>query len=351
MKKTKQEWDELVKQHQNGKSINDILAENDIKKSTFRYHLKKSELNQPSEEPTEQPLEEHTEQAVDEPAERPTATAVVRMKGPSTVTDSFLDSFGPPATSQASYGHGSLVDGLFSMEDIFQPETLTEPIKVEEPVKSKGGPGGKSKSWWLSAPKKEKTKKEEQIEEDDEQLCLVQKIGLYFIHFPELAKLHIVTRKRGTEEPDTEKWLISLYSKKTTDLEKILNFVRFHTRNSLNENSSIKLASNILETGVKVLEHALVIVGVQAQGLTKDVVADQDIIRCIKEILIDNSVTSLNMGPRSDLALKIGMKIVQQDSQNRIERQMMQATSKGAQPDPKPSRELSPGLQDKYSDL
>jgi hypothetical protein len=254
-----------------------------------------------------------------------------------------------------------MVDSMFSMDDIFQPETLTRPIKSTEPPKSRGGPGGKSKSWWLSAPKKEKTKKEEQLEEDNEQLCLVQKIRLYFIHFPELGKLHIVPRKRGTDEPDTDKWLVSLYTKKVPDLEKMLNFIRFHTRNSLNENSSIKLASSILETGVKVLEHALVILGVKAQGLTKDVVADDDIIRCIKEILIDNSITSLNIGPKSDLALKIGMKIVQQDSHNRIEGQMMQVEmakrkrQSESAPVPqvsKPERvAVSPVLMNKYKDL
>lgn len=95
---------------------------------------------------------------------------------------------------------------------------------------------------------KKPTKSELALKEDDEQLILVQKIRLYFVHFPELAKLHIVPCKRNTDTPDTEKWLISLYSKKQEDLEKILNFIRFHVRNNISENSSIKLASNFLET-------------------------------------------------------------------------------------------------------
>ena len=134
--------------------------------------------------------------------------------------------------------------------------------------------------------------------------------------------MHIVPHKKNTDTPDTEKWLISLYSKKQEDLEKILNFIRFHVRNNISENSSIKLASNFLETGIKVLEHILLTVGVQSQNLTKSVMEDQDIIRCVKEILIDNSVTSLSLGPKSDIVLKLGMKIVSCDSQNRIEQRI-----------------------------
>jgi len=63
-------------------------------------------------------------------------------------------------------------------------------------------------------------------------------------------------------------------------------------------------------------------ISVQSQDLTKTVMADPDIIRCVKEILIDNSITSLSLGSKSDLILKLGMKIVSTDSQNRIENRM-----------------------------
>jgi hypothetical protein len=165
--------------------------------------------------------------------------------------------------------------------------------------------------------------------------------------------LHIVPLKKGTDEPDTEKWLISLYSKKQDGLEKILNFVRFHVRNNISENSSIKLASNALETSVKVLEHVLLLVGVQSQDLTKTVMSDPDIIRCVKEILIDNSITSLSLGSKSDLLLKLGMKIVSTDSHNRIERQMEANAQTKAEEAKATSRAepLNEVLAAKYQDL
>ena len=144
----------------------------------------------------------------------------------------------------------------------------------------------------------------------------------------------------------------SLYSKKEQDLDKILNFIRFHVRNNINENSSIKLASNVLETGVKVIEHVLLVVGVKSQNLTKNVMADEDIIRCVKEILIDNSITSLNLGPKSDLMLKLGMKVVSCDSQNRIEHRIeAQARSPSRQAKVDPDAPLNEVLAAKYQDL
>lgn len=357
-RKTKSQWTALVNEHKSGKSINDILAENpDIKKSTFSYHLKKAQEIPRDVEKVESSKPKTTvvvtKKETPEPEPEPVAPAPVAP-----VVDTFLDAFNPPMQEKPiNYGNsgGGLVDNLFDVNDIFTPEELTKPVAKPEP-KKQTAPAGKSKSWWLSKTK-DKTPKEKQLEEDDEQLCLVQKIRLYFVHFPELAQLHIVPKKKNGE-PDVEKFLISLYTKKTADLEKTLNFVRFHTRNTLNENSSIKLASNVLETGMRIIETTMCFVGIKSQGLTKEVMKDGDIIRCIKEILIDNSITSINVGPKTDLAMKIGMKIIQTDSSNRIEEQMAATAAKKPkqaapnepkQGTPSPSNEQT--LAEKYNDL
>jgi len=357
---TKERWGQLVKEHRAGKSIADIVRENeDVKKSTFRYHIKKANVEDEGEEPTTgQELE--TNQELETVTE--TKTEVARVVPRVQVRDDFLSSiqpanaivdslFGDSFLGQSQNRDEGSVDNMFSLDDIFNPDTLKQVDVVPEKPKSALG---KSKSWWLSAPAKEKTKTEIALQEDEEQLILVQKIRLYFIHFPELSKLHIVPLKRGTDEPDTEKWLISLYNKKQDALEKILNFVRFHVRNNISENSSIKLASNALETSVKVLEHVLLLVGVQSQDLTKTVMSDPDIIRCVKEILIDNSITSLSLGSKSDLLLKLGMKIVSTDSHNRIELQMQanaQTKAKAEATSKARAEPLNEVLAAKYQDL
>lgn len=333
-------WAQLIQENRDGKTIAQICRENDdVKKSTFRYHLKKADTDI-APELEHEPVQEPT---VQEPApiQAPLRTTVTINK-----RDDFLTSFAPENFKTQPQNRNA-VDSLFSIDDIFQPETLTAPVKA----KSESKPlAGITKASWFSGKGPKMVLTESEQEEDNEQLVLVQKIRLYFVHFPELQKLHIVTKKKNTDEPDTEKWLISLYNKKRADLEKTLNFIRFHVRNNINENSSIKLASNVLETGVKVLEHVLLSVGVQSQDLTKNVLADDDIKRCLKEILIDNSINSLNIGAKSDLVLKLGMKIVSTDSQNRIDKQINQQAAKAARPQSTPSN-LNDDLAKKYSDL
>jgi hypothetical protein len=360
----KDQWNRLVEEHRSGKTIAQIVRENDgVKKSTFRYHIKKANEDEtqtqiefeskPETKPESKP---ESESNIVPDIVQITKRVVPRVQ----VRDDFLTSF-QPAKSQtkrsavdALFGSdslmgGSAVDSMFSVNDIFNPDTLKQVDHVPEKAKSALG---KSKTWWLSGNKdKAPTKSELALKEDDEQLILVQKIRLYFVHFPELEKLHIVPCKRNTDTPETEKWLISLYSKKQEELEKILNFIRFHVRNNISENSSIKLASNVLETSVKVLEHVLLVVGVQSQNLTKNVMEDQDIIRCVKEILIDNSVTSLSLGPKSDIVLKLGMKIVSCDSQNRIEQKIESQARAKAKVKADYTSPLTADLAERYKDL
>ena len=369
----KDRWNALIQEHRAGKTIAQIVRENgDVKKSTFRYHIKKA--NDSLEEPegtvqTAPLVQDHVQDQDQASTPKPAVRTAPRIQ----VRDDFLNSMMPKSNSNSNsnsrsapmqssavdslFGNqqsSNAVDSLFSVNDIFSPENLSKSVPAPEKVKPLAG---KSATWWLSSSNlKEKqapTKSEIALNEDNEQLMQVQKIRLYFVHFPELAKLHIVTRKRGTDEPDTEKWLISLYNKKPEDLDKILNFVRFHVRNNINENSSVKIASNVLETSVKVIEHVLMVVGVQSQNLTKNVMEDEDIIRCVKEILIDNSITSLNLGPKSDLMLKLGMKVVSCDSQNRIENQM-QAAERAKEARVRVAAKDSPlveSLAEKYQDL
>ena len=392
-------WDELIKEHvEGGRRICDILKDNpDVKKSNLQGRIKKANQAATQQDP---PVD--TVEGAEEPS-RPKTTVKIRAKKtasveeqglppvrpvapPATVKDDFLSSVaperfrGPGPSLDTRFGapqgpHSSLADRLFSADDIFGQEAVTRPVKQEANTKSSKPALGKGYSFWTKLPKEEKTKEKVLLEDDNERLVLVQKIRLYFLHFPELEKLHIVPRKpkrksdgdNPPDVPDVDKFMLSLYDKKVDDLLKIVNLIRFHVRNTINENSSVRLANNLLETSVKVLEHTLFLIGVQSQDLTKSVMEDQDIQRCVKEILIDHSITPVNLGPKSDLALKLGMKIVSTDSQNRIDRKLEQLarekkekkeSAPGPPPPPAPApqqstttKPMSAALVDKYKDL
>ena len=365
LKIPKERWADLVQEHQSGKSVGQIMRENpEVKKSTFRYHIKQaaSPVIKPAQdlEPevhVEQGQESNGTDLAPEPKSDPEAAAVKIVPKP--VRDNFLEDFAPDifqSNLKPEPLGKNVADSIFSLDDIFTPENLATPQKSTHVEKSsKGCPLGKTKSWWLTGKSKvQKAIKHDPHKEDNDQLALVQKIRLYFVHFPELETLHVVPKNKSGA-PDVEKYLVSLYTKKTPDLEKLLNFVRFHVRNSIAENGSIKLASNVLETSVRVLEHTLMLVGIKSKGLSNSVMEDKDVLRCVKEIMIDNSIASMAIGPKSDLVLKLGMKLVSIDSQNRIEEKITECkqpandepTSTGDSED----ELLSPHLQQKYNDL
>eukprot|EP00045_Choanoeca_perplexa_P004230 m.36226 g.36226 ORF g.36226 m.36226 type:complete len:319 (+) comp12461_c0_seq6:74-1030(+) len=251
-----------------------------------------------------------------------------------------------------------LVDNLLGQADLFHPDQLLQPERkpqIEPAIKGKQLLGH-GKSWWLNPMKAKKPKTQEQ-QQDEQQMITVQKIRLYLMHFPQLAHLHIIPKKKtkGHEgEPDVEKFLIGLYSKKQAELDKMLDFIQFAVRNQINEQTSVKMANNIVTTGSKVIEHVLVALGLKVQGLTSSLMEDEDVTRCIREILIENSINTMSFGPKADLGIKLVMKIVQTDSQNRIQdtvqrraqEQAKQQQDKQEAPAPIPDK-----LADKYEDL
>ena len=366
LKISEERWADLVQEHQSGKSVGQIMRENpEVKKSTFRYHIKQaaSPVIKPAQEPevhVEQGQESNGTDLAPEPKSDPEAAAVKSVPKP--VRDNFLEEFAPDifqSNSKPEPLGKNVADSIFSLDDIFTPENLATPQKSTHVEKSsKGCPLGKTKSWWLTGKSKvQKAIKHDPHKEDNDQLALVQKIRLYFVHFPELETLHVVPKNKSGA-PDVEKYLVSLYTKKTPDLEKLLNFVRFHVRNSIAENSSMKLASNVLETSVRVLEHTLMLVGIKSKGLSDSVMEDKDVLRCVKEIMIDNSIASMAIGPKSDLVLKLGMKLVSIDSQNRIEEKITECKSKQPPANDETTSTgdsedelLSTHLQQKYNDL
>ena len=97
------------------------------------------------------------------------------------------------------------------------------------------------------------------------------------------------------------------------------------------------------------------LVGIKSKGLSESVMEDKDVLRCVKEIMIDNSIASMAIGPKSDLVLKLGMKLVSIDSQNRIEEKITEckqpSNREPTSTDDSEDELLSPHLQQKYNDL
>lgn len=379
-KSKEQVYRDALQQHAAGKSLKAIMQDNpEVRRSTFYSFKKQAAAPDPS------PMGDATasiskETAVESEtvAAKPKPSITPRFRE---VDDSFLNQMRPGLfEDQGSRGRDAIVgslmsgsggggggnkealmDSMFGGSDLslFQPEQLrAAPYKSSDDNAVKGSSIlGKGKSWWLNGKTKERRTPEQ--ERNEEQMVTVQKIRLYLMHFPQLEELHIIPRKKskGHEgEPDTEKWLVSLYGKKQEELNKTLDFIRFHVRNAINEQTSIKMANNVVTTGSKVLEHVLVALGLKVQGLTDSLMADADVERCIREILIENSISTFSYGAKADLGLKLMMKIVSTDSHNRIEERVRENAEKKAKEIEKKEKEDAPKpipteLQSKYSDL
>lgn len=367
----------LLDQVNSGKTVASVLSENpDIKKSTFYYHIKKSknsdtnlELDTPK--PKTKPSVKFREPEALEATKALEALEAESMP----IQDEFLNGqmqeMGYPEPSKYSSGRNiEDILGGFSLpaeprgqrvkhidDNIlsrFQPDYLSHnPPKLEENKLAKGSTvAGHGKSWWTKIVPEKKVKTPEQIRTES-QMVKVQKIRLYLVHFPFLEDLHIVPKLKDGKA-NVDKWLISLYTKKDEDLEKILDFLQFHVRNNLNENGSLKVAEGVLGTGTKVVEHILMACGVKCQGLSKNIMEDPDINRCIKEIMIDNSISLVDFSPKVDLTLKMLMKIINVDASNRIkERIEAQAEAKAKQMESAGNtvKPVSQSLLQKYDDL
>jgi hypothetical protein len=349
----------LAQEYKNGKSMKQILSENPgVSKSTVYHHVRK--MNKENNNDIEQVenvdnndnielnnLESQNVQEVSDEKENSNDSNIEMSINKAPKFDSFLGGFKNKKDNNMSWSKTDKLDNLlsgFMEEPIYEPKELMKPVKKqEESVKIK------PLSWWS---KKEKTPKEKQKEEmeheENERLESIQKIRLYMLSFPDLENLHIV-------KPDKDKYLISLYTKKQVELDKTLHFMKFHCRNQLSEKTGSKIFENMFKTTCKFSEHLLCMLGMKVNGLTEKVMEDDDIERCLKEICIDHSIHTLSYGPKTDLFLKLGMNIVQLDSQNRIEEKIEQQIKKQPAKENIMTKKLentfNKNLAEKYNDL
>ena len=395
MVRTNPKLDRALEEYKSGKSASQILKDNpDISKSSLHYRINKSKSEdiahravepepnvqtQASVQPEPQtsqvnvqhhPVSSHLLQnpsplrnetsALNQPPQTsqsapkrlemrprvPSKPSNMPPKMPSNIQR--VDRFATGERSKMSKSGDGLLDNLFGdlnfNEPSYNPSDLARP--APSPPSQNKSLLSKGKSFWFKPPK-EKTPKETEEEEENERLVLIQKIRLYFHHFSSLQNLHIVPNKRNSETKDLGKFLEGLYSKKKLDLEKMLHFVKFHVRNQINENTSNKVVESAFQTSIKVLEHLLLLTGLRVGGLTSNVMSDPDIQRCLKEIMIDKSIHTMNFSPGVDLALKVGMGIIQTDASNRITESMVITAQARVKIEEQKKRELD----EQYCDL
>lgn len=299
----------LVDQYKDGRPMKKILEDNpDVKRTTLYYHIKKANPNN----------EVNTPQVREAPPVSEVTPRQIER------TDAFLNNFKSKKTGKLGWQKENELMNLFgdvadTKKTSFDPMSL---LQDDEPPAPKHGLP-MTKAFWTKQPKtKKEIAKEESEQKETDRLALVQKCRLYIHHFPDLGQLHLVPKKKDGEA-DVDKFIKDLYTKKEGELDKIIHLFKFSCRNRIGNHSTITIAENVLKTGTKILEHTLCLAGMKVNGLCDKVMDDEDVSRCLKEILIDSSINTLSYGPKTDLGLKVGLAIIQLDSQNRIEEKIL----------------------------
>ena len=179
----------------------------------------------------------------------------------------------------------------------------------------------KMSSWSFFKPKQRSQKEidKETIEQSEtERFALIQQIRLYMTNFKELGDLYIIDVRDRDGNALIDKWINKLYNKKTEELEKILHCIKFHTRNKSSDESTTQIGLKMFEITIKIIEAVLKMASLRVDGLTDQMVNDEHVKRCIKEIMIEHSINTLNYGPKTDILIRLGMVIIQKDTENRL---------------------------------
>lgn len=171
------------------------------------------------------------------------------------------------------------------------------------------GKGLKSSEDTLSKEEKEKLM-------EKERLGLVYQIRLYLTTFQDEKHLFCALNLEP-EEKKINKFIQDLYKKKTPELKKVLDFIKFHIRNN-NGKITGNLLSNIFFTIIKVLEMILFRMGINVCGLAEDMRNDKEVVNCLKEIEIESVASQIQLTPKLDLIMKLCMKSVSRYSENKI---------------------------------
>ncbi len=356
----RKDYSKLVEQYKAGKAPKEVLKDNPgFSKSGLYAALKKE---QPAVQQIPEPLVPELEPPV--------------VAAPVVIQDTFLNDYKDTKNSSKMKWESKeeRLDRLFGSIEV--PSYGTQDLakvgnyaNAEPEANTFSSMKGKGLNFWTKQPKTQKElAKEEYEKQENERLALIQKIRLYMYNFPDLHELdEVITIKNKDGSNNVKKWLTTLYSKKTEDLEKTLHFIQFHTRNTTSDNGTGKVVESVFEISIRAIEMILCALSLKVHGLTQEMMADPDVARCLKEIMIESSIHSHNFGPKTDLIFKLGTKIATVDTMNRVieaeQKKLNQAGQpnqpvnvapihvKAAETTNKLGNTLNAQLKEKFSDL
>ena len=332
--------EQAIQDYKNGKSAKEVFkAYPDVKRSSFYYHLKKASNN--IEESKEQLEPVQVDKInLEQQAIEPTFDILDNIQPQVIEAEDFgmlntqsKPEFGPSEDDfMNDFGH------LLQNNNIFQPENITQPKpevpKAEIPKKE----SSLIKNFFKKQPKteEEKQKDKEQKQELDEikRFRLVHQIRLYVYNY-DLDHLHII-------KPNKEKFVVDLYNKSEKELNKLLNFIKFHVRFNYKQVSNSLMSNTVLLLS-KFIEVAGGKVGLKLDGLTEDIQQDEEIQSLLKELSIEFEASKPYFGAKTDITLKLLMKIGQKHSMNKM--------IESATPQPKATKPVNQETLNKFKDL
>ena len=159
---------------------------------------------------------------------------------------------------------------------------------------------------------------------------------------------------------DKDKYLLSLEKKNMKDLNNILKYIQFHIRNS---KSNTTVIENTLTTMMIVIEKIGSKVGLQFDGLAKDISIDlkdnkSELNRAITELSIEWNVASYFNNPKVDILMNISQKLLFTHQKNKHLQALNVQENKTVQVNPKDQSteaylksSLNIDLKERYQDL
>ena len=387
---------QIMADYESGKyTVKAILAKNKIAKATF-YSVKKAfDAPDPKADPEPEPKQATFEEESDDesiieapkPSVRSKTFTVDPMEGiqqlnPTEFPD---EDFAPeyeaepayqdqemeqrldqtlPPNIHNSYNPGQDIDPFnldvdqdISFDNVMNEFNLYDPQNMVNAIhdsknKPKDEHGKIPKSMY--DPKKvfkEDLKEEKRVTDAEEKQKHIYTIRKYIYAFKDNLGLQSIVGKTHVHR---EKFVYVLFNKSLNELRKIESMIKYHVRAELSGTSQV--FETIVLVGVKLVETIGSRTGLRFEGLTSEV--QQEINEkgqmyvLLQEIGIEMGVDAYT-SPKKELAFKLGMKLMELDSKNRmIERHMGSRTQPSStNVATKLQNSFNENLSSKYDDL
>jgi hypothetical protein len=256
-------------------------------------------------------------------------------------------------------GRGAVMrESIFEMkdglDDVFNIDNLLREDRADElePKLNVGKLVNGRRGLKESTTANDKSPEDAKKEQEQARLKLVYQVRLYLYTFKDCDNLFLALNVEQTDKK-INKFIQDLYRRKTPELVKLLDFIKFHIRHNNNQVHG-NFASGIFFTLTRMLELVLFKLGFDINGLTDDLRNDRDIVSNLKEIEIEMTAGRFNLGPKADVMLKLCQASLSKYTQNRLVSKMQEKSNKqaaGKAADVLACKPPNVELQKKYNDI